>query len=84
MWTRSIGAKVDSSPVIVGKRVFVGAASGEILAFGLESGDPLWSFDTGSPVTASPGVSAGKLLIGTVEGQLFCFGAKPSAAEETR
>ena len=84
VWTRSIGAKVDSSPVIVGKRVFVGAASGEILAFGLESGDPLWSFDTGSPVTASPGVSAGKLLIGTAEGQLFCFGAKPPAAEETR
>ena len=84
VWTRSIGAKIDSSPVIVGKRVFVGAASGEILAFGLKSGDPLWSFDTGAPVTASPGVSAGKLLIGTAEGQLFCFGAKPPAAEETR
>jgi len=74
VWKYSAGARVDSSPVIVGDRVFVGIQSGEIVALGLESGEVAWRFDTGSPIVASPSVAAGRLLIGTVDGQLYCFG----------
>ena len=38
LWTFAAGAKVDSSPVISGDRVWIGSSNGEILALDLRSG----------------------------------------------
>ncbi len=75
-WTRALKGKIDASPVIAGRRVYVPATSGEIVALDLESGEVVWSFDTGSSITASPSVAAGRLVIGTAGGQLYCFGKR--------
>ena len=74
VWTHATRGKVDGSPVIAGRRVYVASASGEILGLDLATGEPAWSFDAGAPILASPAVADGRLVIGTVEGRLFSFG----------
>lgn len=76
-WEYSTRARIDSSPVIAGGRVFIGAGTGEIIALDLAGGKPVWTFDTGSSILASPSLGGDRLVIGTVDGQLYCFG--PSA-----
>ena len=80
LWTYPTKARVDSSPVILGGRAFVGTMAGEILALDLASGRPVWTFDTGSPVLASPAIAGDRLVIGTVDGVLYCFGGRAPAA----
>jgi outer membrane protein assembly factor BamB len=75
-WRYEAGGRVDSSPVIAGKRVWCGVQSGAIVALALESGAEVWKFDSGSSVVASPSVADGRLLVGTVDGELYCFGAR--------
>ena len=75
-WVHVTRSRVDSSPVILGERVFVADESGVLLALDLASGKVLWEYETGSPLEASPSVGKGRLVIGTVDGTLFCFGKK--------
>ena len=72
-WTHTTGGRIDSSPVIAGKRVFIATQGGQLLALNLETGSVVWNFDTGESMTASPSVAAGYLIIGTVDGTLFAF-----------
>ena len=76
LWTCETGARIDSSPVIVGNRIFVGTTGGAVLALGLVTGEQDWTFVTGSPIVASPSVAAGKLVIGSIDGVLYCFGER--------
>jgi outer membrane protein assembly factor BamB len=76
LWTFSTKAKIDSSPVIAGQRVFFGAVSGEIFGIDLNSGKAVWQFETGSSIVASPAIAQGRLVIGTTDGVLYCFGEK--------
>ena len=64
LWTHSSGARVDSSPVIVGDRVFVGGSSGDLVALDAQSGAVVWQFETGSSIVASPSLASGRLVIG--------------------
>ncbi len=74
LWTYPAKSRVDSSPVIVGERVFFGTKSGEIYALNINSGEQVWKFVTGSSIAASPSVASGKLVIGSEDGVLYCFG----------
>lgn len=72
-WTFSAKGRIDSSPVIVGPRVFVGSSDGNVYAVDLESGAEKWRFETGGPITASPAVGERCLVIGNQDGVLYCF-----------
>jgi len=72
-WVFAAGARIDSSPVIAGQRVFFASARGRIHAIDRDSGDETWSFDTGSSIAASPAVATGRLVIGDLDGTLYCF-----------
>jgi outer membrane protein assembly factor BamB len=76
LWTFSTKAKIDSSPVIAGQRVFFGATTGEVFGLDANTGKVVWQFETGSSIIASPSIAAGRLIIGTTDGILYCFGAK--------
>jgi outer membrane protein assembly factor BamB len=65
---------VDSSPVIVGNRVFVGSDDGRLYALDLASGRSVWEFRAGSGIKSSPAVGQGRLLIGSSDGAVYCFG----------
>ena len=76
LWTHSAKAKIEASPVIVGKRVFVAVASGDLIALDLQTGKVVWQFESGSSFVASPAVAQGKLIVGSTEGVIYCFGGK--------
>ncbi len=73
-WEWNSGARLDSSPVIVGDRVFLGSKRGPLLALHKATGEPVWEFDTGSAIMASPAVASERLVIGSLDGILYCFG----------
>ncbi len=76
LWTYPTKSRVDSSPVIVGERVFFGTVGGELVALNLNSGKKVWEFVTGASIIASPSVAAGKLVIGADDGRIYCFGKR--------
>ena len=75
-WSFPTKGRIDSSPVIVDNRVFVGSADGRIYGLDLKTGEKVWSYDGGAPFSASPAVAQGRLVIGNEAGVLYCFGDK--------
>ena len=75
-WTYTAKSRIESSPVIVGKRVFFGTTRGLFIALDITTGELAWEFAIGSPIVASPSVADGKIYIGTEDGILYCFGEK--------
>lgn len=76
LWIHNAGSGVESSPVIVGSRAFVGTTRGVLLALNLADGKLAWQYETGGSITGSPAVADGKLVIGNDDGDVYCFGAK--------
>ena len=76
LWTYPAKSRVDSSPVIVGERVFFGTVGGELVALDLNSGEKVWEFVVGAAIIASPSVVDGKLVIGADDGRIYCFGER--------
>ena len=75
-WTTVLDAKVDSSPVIVGDRVFVGSTDGRFYALSLEKGEKIWEKQFKGSLIGSPAVAFGKLVIATDRGVVYCLGKK--------
>ena len=76
LWTHNAGAKVDSSPVVVGDRAFFGTDGGVVRSVDLATGDTTWQYETGSAMAAPPAVAGGRLVIGSDSGTLYCFGGR--------
>jgi outer membrane protein assembly factor BamB len=76
LWTFPTRQRVDSSPVIVGQKVYVGVADGRLYALDLKSGTELWQYQAAGGFTGSPAVADGKLVIATDRGEVICLGAK--------
>ena len=73
-WTFATRARVDSSPVVAGGRVYIGSSDNRLYALDVASGQKVWEFDTGAALTASPAVAAGKVVIGSHDGRVYAFG----------
>jgi len=78
VWRFQTRSRVDSSPVVVGDRVFVGSSDGNLYGLGLKDGKELWKYRIGKPITGSAAVGESCLVIGSegTEGMIYCFGAK--------
>tara|TARA_R110002111_G_scaffold247140_2_gene310029 strand:- start:24494 stop:25717 length:1224 start_codon:yes stop_codon:yes gene_type:complete len=78
VWKFGTRGRVDSSPVILGNRVFVGSSDGNLYELDLKTGKTLWKQNLGKDITASPAIGSGHLIIGTESrnGALYCFGKK--------
>ena len=74
VWTFMTGARVESSPLVAGSRVFVGSSDGKLYELDLAAGKKNWEFVAGAPLLASPAAAQGALVIGSQDGMLYCFG----------
>lgn len=74
LWTFATRNRVDSSPVIVGKRVVVGSADGSLYVLDLVKGTQVQKLELGRSVLASPAVAQECVIIGTTDGWLYCLG----------
>jgi outer membrane protein assembly factor BamB len=82
-WTVPTRSRVESSPVITGRRVVAATTAGKLYLLDAATGETQWEFDAGGGFTASPAVVDGRILLGNTDGTLYCFGSKVNAAEDT-
>ena len=75
-WSVLTGGRVESSPVIVGSRVYVGSNDKSLYVLDLATGKEIQKLELDDEVTGSPAAVAGRILIGTRGGTLYCLGAK--------
>jgi outer membrane protein assembly factor BamB len=76
VWDFVTGSRVDSSPVIVRDRVYIGSSDDHLYVIDLNKGGELQRIKLDGPVTGSAAVSDGNLVIGTGAGTIYCFGSK--------
>lgn len=76
LWEFPTKKNVDSSPVIVGERVFFGSGDGVLYALHIDTGKEQWKYEAGGGFIGSPAVAEGKLFIASEDGVLYCFGEK--------
>jgi outer membrane protein assembly factor BamB len=69
VWTRETGV-VEQRLAVEGKRVYVPAADGRLIALDLASGEPTWEFDIGIKPT-EPLVYGGRVFVGSAA-KRFC------------
>lgn len=75
-WQFAGKSKSESSPVVVGNRLFAPFYDGRLYALDVESGQVKWQYETGARMTGSPAVADGKLVIANEGGTVYCFGKK--------
>jgi outer membrane protein assembly factor BamB len=75
VWSVALDSSVDSSPAVVGDRVFVGTADGDLCAVSADQGQVLWRFSTGGAVVSSPAVADDRVVFGSVDCFVYCVGA---------
>jgi outer membrane protein assembly factor BamB len=63
----------QSSPAVVGERLFVGHLDGYVYCLGANNGTLLWSYETNNYVCSSPTVFGGNIYIGSNDGFVYCL-----------
>jgi len=79
-WSTQLGGSVDSSPAVVGDRVFVGNSLGAMSAVSAADGQAVWSTQTGGAVVSSPAVADGLVVFGSVDG--FCYALQAETGQQ--
>jgi outer membrane protein assembly factor BamB len=74
-WTRHIGAS-ETSPVVIGNRLYVGDWLGNVYALDKRTGKIVWTAHTGGPVKGAVTVSGNRVYAGSYDGHLYAFSAR--------
>ena len=72
-WSYKTSAKVFSSPVISGNKVFIGSDDSSVYSIDAKDGRLFWKFKTGGKVRSSAAVSDDKVLVMSSNGLLYCI-----------
>jgi RNA polymerase sigma factor (sigma-70 family) len=75
-WSFQTRGRIESSPVVVGHRVYVGSGDRKFYVLDLVTGNELQQLTLDDEITGSPAVAGDRILIGTRAGTLYCLGAK--------
>jgi hypothetical protein len=69
-WSKRLGAASESSPLVVGERVYLGSQSGAVYALSAHSGRILWRYQAGGPVKSALSFAKGRLYFGDYGGSV--------------
>ena len=78
-WKTTLRSKVDSSPVIVGDRVYIGSNDGRLYGLHLADGKIVWEKQLNGGIIGSPAVAFGRLVVATDRGVVYCLGKKETS-----
>ena len=73
-WRKQIGAS-ETSPTIVGDRLYVGTAEGDVLALRADDGKTVWRYHVSQPVKGAIAYDRGKVFFGSYDGNLYALRA---------
>lgn len=72
-YSRRPASTIETSPVLAGNTVYVGASDGTIYGINKEDGRPVWQHATGAPVFGSVTVSGNTLIAVDFGGNVYTF-----------
>ena len=75
VWRRVIGPS-ESSPLVVGRRVYVGDWRGKVYAFEAKSGHLDWTYSTSGPVKGGIAYDSGRVFVGSYDHHVYALRAK--------
>jgi outer membrane protein assembly factor BamB len=74
-WRRDLHSHLESSPMAVGGRLYLGDDNGDVVALRASDGRVLWRFDSPGAIKASPSFHDGRVYVADYEGSMFCLDA---------
>jgi outer membrane protein assembly factor BamB len=74
VWRRPLAS--ESTPLVVGRLVYVGAWDHRVYALHARTGRVAWSFRTDGEVNSSPAYAAGTIYVGTNGGSIYALNAR--------
>lgn len=77
-WRTKIGPS-ESSPLIVGKRLYVGDWKGNVYALSTSNGRVIWRYQTGGAIKAAVAISGQRLYVGSYDHHLYALDTKNGA-----
>ena len=77
VWRRSIAS--ESTPVVVGDRVYLGAWDHRVYALAVKTGKVIWSTETDGEIDGSPAYAGGAIYAGNNAGSVYALTAKTGA-----
>jgi outer membrane protein assembly factor BamB len=79
IWRKELPARTESSPVVVGKRVFFGAEDGNLYAVDKRNGRTIWATRLAGAIKAAPAYKDGILYVGDYGGEMNAVRARDGA-----
>jgi len=76
VWTRRLSGHLESSPMAVGGRLYLGTDKTNVVAVRASDGKVLWQFNSPGAIKASPSFHHGRVFVADYESGMFCLGAK--------
>ncbi len=76
VWTRKLAGHLESSPMAVGGRLYLGTDKTNVVAVRASDGKVLWQFNSPAAIKASPSFHHGRLFVADYESGMFCLDAR--------
>ena len=73
-WRKRIGAS-ETSPLIIGNRVYVGDAEGTVYCLNATDGSTIWTYQAGGAVKGALAYNRGRVFFGAYDGRLYSLRA---------
>ncbi|TMM14665.1 MAG: hypothetical protein E6F98_03545 [Actinobacteria bacterium] len=74
-WKHRTGPS-ESSPLLVGNRLYVGDWDGRVWALDARTGKTIWRYRTRGPIKGAAAFAAGRVYVGSYDGHVYCLGAQ--------
>jgi outer membrane protein assembly factor BamB len=74
-WTRDLHSHLESSPLAVGNRLYIGTDKTNVVALRSSDGKILWQFNSPGAIKASPSYHAGRVYVADYEGSMYSLDA---------
>ena len=74
-WSKTIGPS-ESSPLLVGNRLYVGDWQGHLWALDARTGKTIWRYRTGGPIKGAAAFANGRIYVGSYDGHVYCLGRR--------
>lgn len=75
-YSRKPSATIETSPVLAGDTVYVGASDGTIYGLNKKNGRLVWKHKTGAPIFGSIAISGNALIVADFGGNVYAFVSK--------
>jgi outer membrane protein assembly factor BamB len=75
VWVRKLVGHLESSPMAVGDKLYLGTDKTNVVAVRASDGKVLWQFNSPAAIKASPSFHRGRVFVADYESGIFCLNA---------